>query len=257
MLVLTKVLTYVFLPPGLFVLLIAASAVLAGTGKKRAATALASLSAGLLLLLSLGPVSDALLLPLENAFPPIDASRDAVASASHVVVLGAGSVGHSPEEGMRGSLSDESEKRFLYGVRIAADFGKPLIYSGGRVFEDADVEADPANAIRLLHELGIRKEVLVEDESATTWENALKSREKFGLKEVIVVTSAYHIPRAILSFEKNGVKAIAAPTDYKVGRTRYHIDDFLPNVGALGNSYKALHEYVGILQYSFKRPPGR
>jgi uncharacterized SAM-binding protein YcdF (DUF218 family) len=252
MLILTKILTYVFLPPGLFVLLVAASAVLAGTGKKRAATALASACAGILLLLSLGPVSDALILPLENAYPPLDASRDsaAIASASHVVVLGGGSVGRSPEEGRGGSLNDESEKRFLYGVRTAVNFGKPLIYSGGRVFEDADVDADPENAIRLLGELGIDKEVLVEDESATTWENALKSRDKFGLKEVIVVTSAYHIPRAVLSFEKNGVKAIAAPTDYKTGRTRYHLDAFLPSIASLANSYRALHEYLGILQYS-------
>jgi uncharacterized SAM-binding protein YcdF (DUF218 family) len=67
--------------------------------------------------------------------------------------------------------------------------------------------------------------------------------------QVLLVTSAYHMRRSVLSFRSAGLSVIPAPTDYKSRRTRLTLIDFLPGMTRLLNSSTALHEYVGILYY--------
>jgi uncharacterized SAM-binding protein YcdF (DUF218 family) len=61
------------------------------------------------------------------------------------------------------------------------------------------------------------------------------------------------MPRAVLSFRKEGLSVLPAPTDYKANRSPYTIADFLPTSEAFANSYKALHEYLGLVGYSLAK----
>lgn len=257
MFTLSKAVTFALLPPGLFVLLLAAGLVCLAVRRGRAAAALFSVSLALCVALSSRPVADALILPLEDRYPVF--STDATAGAARgvygaVVVLGGGSVDRSPEEGGHASLWTESEKRLVYGERLARKLGLPLIYSGGRVFRGAEVEAEADAARRFLSEEGYGGSTGFDDESRTTRENALFVKRKFGLESVILVTSAYHMPRAVLSFVRAGMKVLPAPTDYKVDRSGYVAADYFPSMKAFQISWQALHEYLGLAGYGVFQP---
>ena len=203
------------------------------------------------------PVADFLIAPLETASPALDLEKVKAETddIQYVVVLGGGMVDRSPEEGMNGSLSDEAIKRTMYGIRIAKLFNKPLIYSGGRVFPMAGIDAEADAAKRFMEESNEGVTVLYENASRTTWENAKAVSAAYKPKEILLVTSAYHMPRALVAFKKAGINPIPAPTDYKPNRSTYIWEDYFPNLLALHNSCLAFHEYFGLVFY-IVRPRG-
>lgn len=260
MFALSKLGTFLFLPPGLLVLLLCLAAFLARRGRRRSALALILGAAALIYLLSARAFSDLLIRPLEDRYPPLAFGSGAsgggapgpIGPEAPVVVLGGGSVDRSPEEGMRASLAPEPAKRLAYGLRVARALDRPLIFSGGRVWQGKDIESEADAARRYIEEnaAGEAGRASYDDLSRTTRENARYAARLSGSREVVLVTSAYHMPRAVLSFKKEGLRAIAAPTDYKTNRSPYSIADFLPTSEAFSNSYKALHEYLGLLAYA-------
>jgi len=247
MMLLSKIVTALVLPPGLFVLGIFLCLAFL---RRRGAKGLLAILAVLLYALSLGPVKDLLLLPLEDRHPSPPASFTAPGDVDFVVVLGGGTVVGSPDEGGRDSLRGETMKRVIHGFRLASSFGLPLVFSGGRVF-DRDQEPEAAAAARFLVRLGMeRGRILEEGESRNTWENALFVGKTYGAKRVILVTSAYHMPRSVWCFERNGIAVVPAPADFRADRgASLVIADLLPSMHALEESYLALHEYLGILSY--------
>jgi len=199
--------------------------------------------------LSIQPVSDFLLKPLEDAYPPLSAEASGDWPQA-IVVLGGGTIQGSPEAGTgRDTLSSDAMKRAVYAFTLRDIFPVPIIFSGGKVFE-YDQEAEAVAAGRLYESLGLPPEQFIaETESRNTWENAVETA-KLGIERAILVTSAYHIKRGIYCFENNGITVIPAPTDYKCDRIRkYDFLSFLPSNGALNNTYIALHEYIGLLYY--------
>jgi uncharacterized SAM-binding protein YcdF (DUF218 family) len=93
----------------------------------------------------------------------------------------------------------------------------------------------------------------VEVESENTWQNAQLSYailQPQGITTVCLVTQAWHMPRAVTAFEKAGFRVIPAPTGFT---TTYKLSplDFLPRARGLGNSFVALHEWIGRLWYVF------
>ena len=99
----------------------------------------------------------------------------------------------------------------------------------------------------------------VEDRSLTTEENAVYSAQMLaadGIGRVLLVTHAWHMPRAMVAFERAGVEAIAAPTYFvhREGRREPDYGDWLPSARAFSISYFALHEYLGQIWYQIKAP---
>jgi len=203
--------------------------------------------------ISIQPVSDFLLLPLENAYPPV-AENEAVKNnelkdIQAVVVLGAGSIMLSPEAEGHDSLSSDAFKRAVYGFELSNTHKLPVIFSGGKVF-DYGQESEAETAERLHQSLGFKEKFTAESESRNTWENSVKVA-RMEIKNVILVTSAYHMKRAMYCFEKNRVNVIPAPTDYKCDRGRkYGFLSFLPSISSLSGCYTALHEYIGFFIYN-------
>lgn len=97
--------------------------------------------------------------------------------------------------------------------------------------------------------------IYTENKSKNTAQNAevtAKIMEKYGWKHALLVTSAHHMPRSVLSFRSAGVNITAAPTDYKTDRSEYFWYSFMPRMSCLKDSWNALHEYAGLFYYSIR-----
>ncbi|WPM32587.1 YdcF family protein [Hydrogenobacter sp. T-2] len=232
---LKKLLSFIILPPAIFILLFLLIAVFS---KKRIVSFLAFLGALGLYLLSVEPVKDMLYKPLEKAYPvPREVQTDAL------VVLGGGSYN-------TGILKEDSMKRLLTGFILHKRYGLPIILSGG-----ANIGRLPEAEVmkQLLEELGVdRSKIITEVRSRDTLENAKYVKEiceKHNFQRVALITSAYHMPRAAETFKKAGLEVIPYPTDFKQDK-KYNLYSFIPKMGVLNDSYKALREHLGGLAYS-------
>jgi len=247
----SKLVDYLFLPPGIFIILLILAYVFFRIKKTTAFQVLLVLSATLLYLASIEPVKNALLFPLENRYPPYNA--ESAVSGQYICVLGGGIIASSPEEGGRGSPSGGSLKRMIYGRRIAAKTELPVILAGGILFRNSRSMAEADVMKKFLLELGMDEiRLLTEDRSRNTWENAVFVKERYQPDKIILVTSAFHMPRSVHAFSMQGFDCIPAPTDYLTNRGRYSIRSFLPNIGALKGVHTALKEYIGLFYYTLR-----
>ncbi|MFW6227962.1 MAG: YdcF family protein [Alkalispirochaeta sp.] len=194
----------------------------------------------------------------------------ALRTVDAVVVLGGGIVDNPPSEVLiadirygstredrttrrRGALAAEAESRLVYGYRLARTLGVPIVVTGGRVMRDETVPSEAETARLLLVELGFpSEEILIEDESRTTGENAIYTRERFGFDEVAVVTSAYHMRRALFAFDAAGLTAVPAPAPYRTDEEPLRPIDFLPSASAFYGNSIWLRERVGLAWYRIR-----
>jgi uncharacterized SAM-binding protein YcdF (DUF218 family) len=262
-----KIVGFLLLPPGSIVALFAL-ALLFGLFRKsdaarRWSAACVILGAVILSLGSLGPFSDFFIAPLEREFQalaPLDSlKKEDFKGYDAIVVLGSGAVGFSPEEGRGSALSLHSEKRVSYAFRLSRRSGLPIVFTGGKVFQDPATEGEAQAVARYLAQSGFDPGALtIEDKSVNTWENASFTYAKFKEKgiakpKLLLVTSAFHMPRAMLSFRKNGMEATAAPTDYCVSRgKKLAWFDWMPAAENLEKANLAGHEYLGRIAYLLK-----
>ncbi len=90
-----------------------------------------------------------------------------------------------------------------------------------------------------------------ETKAENTCENARYSAEilrNAGIHSALVVTHAWHMPRAILAFRRAGFDMVPAPLHGDTREVR-GISDFLPHTSAWMRSFYALHEWIGLLAY--------
>jgi uncharacterized SAM-binding protein YcdF (DUF218 family) len=233
---LKKLIAYFILPPGLLVI---AFAVLGILTKRKLAKFIAFSFALFVYLLSIEPIKDVLYKPLEEAYPvPSKPEGDAI------VILGGGAYN-------TGILKEDSTKRMLTGFVLHKQTSLPIILSGG-----ASIGALPEAEIMkgLLLTLGVDKGKIYTDvNSKDTEENAQEVKklcERLGCRRVVLVTSAYHMRRAVLAFQKAGLEVVPYPTDFKRDM-KYNLYSLLPKMGVFADSYKALREYLGLVWYSF------
>ncbi|MDR2731300.1 MAG: YdcF family protein [Treponema sp.] len=249
MILAVKIITVLILPPGCIILsLIIMIFFLPRKSKWVPAPLLV-----ILYLLSIQPVSDLLLLPLENAYPPVTENEivknNELEGVQAIVVLGGGAVRGSPEGQGHDILASDAFKRAVYGYTLSSTYKLPIIFSGGKVF-DYEPEPEAEAAARLYQSLGLdEKKFTAESGSRNTWDNA-KEIAGLEIKKAVLVTSAYHMKRGVYCFERNCINVIPAPTDYKCTRgMKYNTLSFLPSISSLNGSYLALHEYIGLVFY--------
>ena len=214
--------------------------------RKRLGWTLFWASAGALFLLSMPVVARLLLRPVEVRAVVDPAGLDSDVEA--IVVLGAGIEPRSPEFG-RGSLDAHSLERIRYGAHLARISGLPLLTTGAVLREEADAVAVEMARVAA-EELGVPVR-WVDDRARNTWENAARAAELLGpdgVERVAVVTHAWHMPRALYSFEQHGLLATAAPTRIRPP-FRWELGEFVPSANGLRDSSYALHEWIGMLAY--------
>lgn len=232
------------LPPGIIILFLAVLSVLFYR-RKICYARLLGLVTLIFYLLSTSYVGDFLLRSLESRFsPPINVNGDAI------VMLGGGATLDTPDIDGLGHLSGYAANRLLTTARLYKRLGVPVIISGGQVFEDSGREAVIAK--RMLKDLGVPDEkIIVEDASLNTKQNAefvKRILDEHNYNNPILVTSAFHMERAVHNFHKLNVDAQPFPTDYMTSvHSAVYFNNFAPSGSGLFSSCLALREYLGIL----------
>ena len=231
------------LPPGNGLLLLAVAAIFR---RRHWAFGLA-LSAGLLLLAQSIPiVAQALIASLEREAGPVVSETQ---GAGAIVVLGSGLNLDAAEYG-GDTANERTLVRLRYGAYLARHLDLPLLVTGGKPLRANLSEAEAMAGI-MEQELGVKVRWR-ETNSRDTADNARMSAEILqaaGIKRIVLVTQAFHMPRARLLFERAGLEVIPGPTGFRVlpQRDAPSPFDYLPQASALQNSYYALHEWLGIL----------
>ncbi len=244
--VLRKALTFVGLPLGLIALLLLAALL----SRKRWPAGAALL---LLYVLAIPYTSDRLIGLIENRYPRLAA--DECPPAEAIVVLG-------------GAVSDlvknapewtEAVDRFEQGVALYRAGKAPrLVFGGGtlpwvgRNYTEGDAMAAaavshgvPAEAIRVVREVG---------NTAEEARGVAELARKEGFRRIILVTSAFHMPRAALLFRRHSLEILPFPVDYQAVKGRpVTLLSFLPQGTALLNSEAAFKEFYGLVYYLLRR----
>jgi uncharacterized SAM-binding protein YcdF (DUF218 family) len=258
MFIVGKILQAIVLPPGIFVAGLVILAVLSARAKRRAPAVLAASLAAILYACSIDPIAGALIRPLEKRWPALEDPGIALArGVTDIVALGGGLLPRSPEYGGKASLAGPSVHRASTALRISRETGLPLIFSGGSRNEERGEESEAEAAGRFWLGLGADpSRIRLETRSRDTDENARFVAEMVGKGPVILVTSASHMPRAVLAFNKAGIDVIPAPTDFHANSdASIRVTDpmgWLPSAKSLELSSWALHEYIGLLYYAVK-----
>jgi len=242
-----KLITAFMLPPGIFILAL----LLAGTvllACKRRLTGIFLVVFGLIMwILSITPVTDLLLGGLLRDIEP----GDNLKRGDVIVLLGGGVDDRLVDlSGKPGILPESSVDRLVTAARLAARRGVPIIVSGGSAPGSEVAEADAAR--RYLLDLGVpAAAIIAEGASTVTYENAENVREicrRRGFTRPILVTSAYHLKRALWSFKKAGLTCIPFANGLASLPVReYSWEHFLP--GSFDAAARYLHEYIGLFYY--------
>jgi uncharacterized SAM-binding protein YcdF (DUF218 family) len=239
MFLLKKILTALILPPT-GPMLLAAFGLLLARRRPRIGRAVASLAVAALLLMTLPVVGDTVLRGLET-YPPV--ATEKLKEADAIVILGGGTYYAAPEYG-GDTVAAISLVRCRYGARLARASGLPVLVTGGVVFAGRP-EARSMEAL-LRDEFGVPV-AFVEEASRDTRENAEFSARLLkaaGLTRVVLVTHAFHLPRAVPLFEAEGLTVIPAPTAFTTDSGNPWAQ-LLPSTDALRNMGYFLHEWLG------------
>jgi len=245
-----KCITYFVIPPGIFIVLFIISGLLS---KRRIASITAFVSAFLLYGLSIEPIKDFLVYPLEKQYIasmciPSLSGKNAyqgdvakkLTTIDAIVVLGGGVYEN-------GTLKEDSANRMLAGYSTHALTHKTLILSGGSAIGNVR----ESNIIyTMLLQLNVNKnKIIIENTSRDTMENAhnvMKMCNNNGWHRIALITSAYHMPRAVKLFHASSLHVEPVPTDSKLD-LHYTVYSFMPKFSSLGNSSKAIREYIALI----------
>lgn len=195
-----------------------------------------------------GWVAARLMGPLERAYARPPETQTAPAA---VVLAGAVDLARSTPE--RVEFYDRPE-RILEGMRLVREGRAQWLFIAGGSGDPYLPDVSEAELLgAFARDLGIRPEAIVlQGRSRTTHEDAVETarvlRER-GIDRFFLVTSAFHLPRAVGCFREQGLEPIPYPVDYRATPPHTTPLSFVPTASALHQSTLALHEYVGYVVY--------
>lgn len=246
----SKLFQLVFTPSNFIALMLLAGALLLAVGKwEKLARRLVVVAAILFALCGFSPLGAWLTIPLEQRF-----ERPAVVGNVTGIILLGGYEDTSIATARRTITVNEASDRLLEAVLLLhAHPEAKLVLSGAwATLLPNDVDAT-ASVVDFLTRSGIpRSRIVSEPRSRNTYENAVFSRRLLSptpADRYVVVTSAYHMPRAIGAFRAAGMSVIGWPSDY---RTRGWSDASSPFQFAIQGLERvdlAIREWLGLLAY--------
>jgi uncharacterized SAM-binding protein YcdF (DUF218 family) len=204
----------------------------------------------LLVIAGLSPLGNALILPLEDRFPPWNPSHGA---PDGIVVLG-GAISPGVSEARNAIALDEAAERITATAELARRYPDArIIFSGGSgsLLEREGPEAP--FAVRQLMALGVAHDrITAEEQSRNTIENAVFSRLIANPKpgeRWLLVTSAYHMPRAVAAFRAAGFPIEPYPVDWHTRGAADLLWPFPVFWWGLQRTDTAVHEWIGLVIY--------
>jgi len=200
------------------------------------------LSVGIISYITLasGPVSSLLLGRLEHRYPAL-INVEQVKNAKSIVVL----AGHAESDSylpISSVVSSSTAFRLMEAIRLWRVIeGSSILISG--------TGSTPELMKEVLISLGVPGQVvLIENKSRNTYDSAANVYQMVGTNDIILVTSAGHMPRSLGVFKKNGMDPIPAPTDYLTA-PNFLVAGYLPTASHLEYTDLAVHEYLGMFWY--------
>jgi uncharacterized SAM-binding protein YcdF (DUF218 family) len=241
----SKLLGFLVQPSNLLITLVVVGWLLLLTRRARAGQRLVISSCTLLAVGAILPIGNWMLFPLEQRFPPW---KERLSDVDGIIVLGGVLNPEISATRPYPGIGEAAERIFVTTSLAYRYPNSRIIYAGG---------AESRAALGLFEELGVpRSRIESEERSRNTIENVLFAKEianpKLG-EHWLVVTSAFHTPRAIGVFRQNAFPVEAYPTDWRV---RASMDLFLP-ASSLSDGLRrldlAVHEWAGLLAYRLAR----
>jgi uncharacterized SAM-binding protein YcdF (DUF218 family) len=161
---------------------------------------------------------------------------------------------------------NEAGDRVIYAAQLYRQNKAPiLVLSGGRIDWKGSGPSESGDMASVLTSIGIPQAAIVQEpDSLNTYQNAVnvkKILDSRGIRRVLLVTSAIHMPRSLLIFRHQGIDAIPTPTDFLISEGELQelastpkaaLLNVLPDVENLRLFTSALKEYVGILAYRLR-----
>lgn len=195
-------------------------------------------------LLSIQPIADALIKPLENYYKQIPVSE--IKGAKAIVVLTGNYNRKKADFNGEGQISFNAANRFIMCLRLHNALHLPIIISG--------TIKETLIAARTLKSCGVKEQdILIEGNSRNTAENAFFTNQLCRQKEynkILLVTTACHLPRSVAFFRREGLTVIPYPADYRSNhRNKHELISFAPSHYILSNSAAAIKEYLGIIAF--------
>lgn len=241
---LKKVIGGLLLPLPVLLLIMALGIILLWfTRWQKSGKTLISLAWAILLLISLQPVADRLLAPLENQYPtwqnqhPVD----------YIVVLGGGYT-WNPQWAPSSNMLNNSLPRLAEGIRIwRANPGAKLIVTGGKA--QGNPVSSAAVASRVAQSLGVpESDIITLDQPRDTEHEAQEVARIAGQRPLALVTSANHLPRAMIFFQRQGLHPLPAPANQLAVTSPLNPwERVMPSAFWLGHSERAVYESLGRL----------
>lgn len=236
---LKKTVAYFIEPFGMVLTLFVIGLFFLFTKKYKSSKLFLSLTFTVMILYSYPPFANYLVENLENKYPKYDYTK----SVKYIHVLGSG---HNidPQQPLSSQIGGAGVKRDLEGIIIHREIENSKIiftgYGGSTGIATAVMNARLAKALGVIEE-----NLIINGLPKDTKEEAMFTKSLIGDEPFILVTSATHMPRAMMLFQSLGLNPIPAPTNfYKTELNSFFI---APGLGSFNKSKIAMHEYIGIL----------
>jgi len=209
----------------------------------------------IILLLASNPIiAKKLISSLEQQHPQQKLSE--IDKHDAIIVLGGGL--RIPIEPALFTQIGSGSDRYWHAVRLyKAGKAKQIILIGGNVFNQPGYKGEAFYASELLQQWGVPESAIaIETNSRNTEQNFNNTAEYIRSKNIqslILVTSAYHMPRSFSIFDKLNIKLTPSSADVLIRKQLSpEVFNYLPSVGALSLSTIAAHEYYGMWFSSVK-----
>lgn len=233
----TSIIQLWLLPPGLIILMIVLGLTLSSS-RPRLGKAIIFLSLILFWVLSTSFFASKLFEPLESQYPAL-VVRGIKHKDNAIVVLGAG------------VNTAATMLRVKYAAAFANKVPIPIIPSGGNKIQGITEASNMKSVLQDQYHLSV---LSVEDTSKNTEEeaiNLLPILKQQNIKEIYLVTNAFHMPRSMVIFKKifanSGIKVTAAPMGRVNILSSFTISNYMPKANAFNASEIGLHEYLGLI----------
>ena len=217
---------------------------------RRAAILSLLVALGWLYLCSTALFAEFMMSTLEERYPP--KALSVIGKADAIVLLGGGVRG----DVHLGTLPDVNQRadRMIYTAALYKAGKAPLVVLTGGSEPENRSEAQLMKDV--LAVMGVpARAMLLEDKSRNTNDNALYSAvlmNNRGIKRILLVTSAFHMRRAVPLFERQGFEVIPAPTDYQRLVGVQVLPGWLPTAENLSRTTTALREHAGYWVYRWR-----
>ncbi|MFK8256759.1 envelope biogenesis factor ElyC [Erwinia sp. AnSW2-5] len=241
---LKKIVGGLLLPLPMLLLMMALGIILLWFSRwQKSGKTLISVSWTILLLISLQPIADRLLAPIENRYPTWHNQHP----VEFVVVLGGGYT-WNPQWAPSSNMLNNSLPRLTEGIRILqANPGAKLIVTGGRA--QGNPMSSAAVASLVAQSLGVPQSAIITlDKPSDTEQEALEVSRIVGQRPFALVTSANHLPRAMIFFQRQGLNPSPAPANQLAVTSPLNFwERVMPSSFWLGHSERAIYETLGRL----------